>query len=103
MTFELSEEFNNSAKLKVIGVGGGGGNAVSTMVSSQLEGVEFITINTDAQVLKSSRVSTKLQIGTELTKGLGAGGNPEVGKKAAIESANQIADLLEGTDMVFIT
>lgn len=103
MTFVLSDEFDYSAKLKVIGVGGGGGNAVSTMMSSKLDGVDFIVVNTDAQVLKVSPVMTKIQIGSELTRGLGAGGNPEIGKKAALESADQIADLLEGADMVFVT
>lgn len=103
MSFELSDEFDYSARLKVIGVGGGGGNAVSTMVSSRMDGVEFITINTDAQVLRASPVSTKLQIGSELTRGLGAGGNPEIGRKAALENADQIADLLECADMVFVT
>ena len=103
MTFVLSDEFDYSAKLKVIGVGGGGGNAVSTMMSSKLDGVDFIVVNTDAQVLKVSPVLTKIQIGSELTRGLGAGGNPEIGKKAALESADQIADLLEGADMVFVT
>jgi len=100
MTFVLSDEFDYSAKLKVIGVGGGGGNAVNTMMSSKLDGVDFIVINTDAQVLKASPVLTKIQIGSG---GLGAGGNPEIGKKAALESADQIADLLEDADMVFIT
>lgn len=103
MTFELSEEFDCSARLKVIGVGGGGGNAVGTMMSSKLEGVEFIVVNTDAQVLRASPVTTRLQIGTELTRGLGAGGNPEVGKKAALESSEEISDLLEDADMVFVT
>ncbi|MBI3582342.1 MAG: cell division protein FtsZ [Nitrospinae bacterium] len=103
MAFVLSDEFDYSAKLKVIGVGGGGGNAVSTMMSSKLDGVDFIVVNTDAQVLKVSPVMTKIQIGSELTRGLGAGGNPEIGKKAALESADQIADLLEGADMVFVT
>ena len=103
MTFVLSDEFDYSAKLKVIGVGGGGGNAVSTMMSSKLDGVDFIVVNTDAQVLKVSPVLTKIQIGSELTRGLGAGGNPEIGKKAALESADQIADLLEGADMIFVT
>ncbi len=103
MTFVLSDEFDYSAKLKVIGVGGGGGNAVNTMMTSKLDGVDFIVINTDAQVLKASPVLTKIQIGSELTRGLGAGGNPEIGKKAALESADQIADLLEDADMVFIT
>ncbi|MBI5749493.1 MAG: cell division protein FtsZ [Nitrospinae bacterium] len=103
MTFVLSDEFDYAARLKVIGVGGGGGNAVSTMMSSKIDGVEFIVVNTDAQVLKVTPVPTKIQIGSELTRGLGAGGNPEIGKKAALESADQIADLLEDADMVFVT
>ncbi|HLA47795.1 MAG TPA: cell division protein FtsZ, partial [Nitrospinota bacterium] len=103
MTFVLSDEFDYAARLKVIGIGGGGGNAVSTMMSSRIDGVEFIVINTDAQVLKVSPVPSKIQIGSELTRGLGAGGNPEIGKKAALESADQIADFLQDADMVFIT
>ena len=92
------------AKIKVLGVGGGGGNAVSSMVETGLvPGVEFISVNTDAQVLLASRASTKLQIGEKLTKGLGVGGNPELGEQAAEESSEKIKELLIDTDMVFVT
>jgi cell division protein FtsZ len=92
------------AKIKVLGVGGGGGNAVSFMVETGLvPGVEFISVNTDAQVLLASRASTKLQIGEKLTKGLGVGGNPELGEQAAEESSEKIKELLIDTDMVFVT
>jgi len=91
------------AVIKVIGVGGGGGNAINRMIGSGFEGVEFISINTDSQALLSSKADKKLQIGEKLTKGLGAGGNPVVGQKAAEESRNEIASALEGADMVFIT
>jgi len=103
MIFEIVDDAKNSAKIKVIGVGGGGCNAVNTMVSSNLEGVEFVACNTDVQALKISAAPTKLQIGAALTKGLGAGANPEIGKKAAIEDTKSIAEHLEDTDMVFIT
>src|SRR3990172_784498 len=92
------------AKIKVIGVGGGGGNAVNSMVESkQIQGVEFITINTDAQVLLTSKADTKLQIGSNFTRGLGAGADPEIGRTAADESREKLKDLLFDTDMVFIT
>lgn len=92
------------AKIKVIGVGGGGGNAISSMIDGGLvSGVEFITVNTDAQVLLASRAPTKLQIGEKLTKGLGVGGNPEIGEQAAEESQEKIKELLIDSDMVFIT
>jgi len=92
------------AKIKVIGVGGGGGNAVSSMVESdQISGVEFIVINTDAQVLLSNKAPTKLQIGEKLTKGLGVGGNPEIGAQAAEESIEKVKELLVDSDMVFVT
>ena len=91
------------AVIKVIGVGGGGGNAINRMIGSGFDGVEFISINTDSQALISSQADRKLQIGEKLTKGLGAGGNPVVGQKAAEESRNEIAAALEGADMVFIT
>lgn len=91
------------ADIKVIGVGGGGGNAINRMIGSGLEGVEFISINTDSQALSASQADRKLQIGEKLTKGLGAGGNPVVGQKAAEESRNELAAALEGADMVFIT
>ena len=100
--FEFDENVDQSAKIKVIGVGGGGGNAVNTMIASQIDGVEFITCNTDAQALKTSRSPMKLQLGAKLTKGLGAGANPEIGREAAIEDRNRLADVLAGADMVFI-
>jgi len=99
----MVEDFEAPAKIKVVGVGGGGGNAVTSMKSSKLDGVEFIILNTDAQALKRSDVPQKLQIGSELTRGLGAGGNPDIGKRAALESTEEIADMLEESDMVFIT
>ncbi|OVE79931.1 cell division protein FtsZ, partial [bacterium J17] len=91
------------ARIKVIGIGGGGGNAINNMIRSGLEGVEFIAANTDAQALKSSEAEVKLQLGDELTKGLGAGANPEIGEAAARESAEEIRKVLEGADMVFVT
>src|SRR5258708_10834991 len=92
------------AKIKVIGVGGGGGNAVNSMITSnQIQGVEFITINTDAQALLSSKADTKVQIGSNFTKGLGSGADPEVGRAAAEESREKLKDLLYDSDMVFIT
>ncbi len=101
--FELMDTHSQTAVIKVIGVGGGGGNAVNHMVESTIEGVDFICANTDAQALKGSRVKTTLQLGSGITKGLGAGANPEVGKHAAMEDRDRIADALEGADMVFIT
>src|SRR5438105_1841166 len=92
------------AKIKVVGVGGGGGNAVASMVDSgNIAGVEFIAVNTDAQVLLSNSVPTKVQIGEKLTKGLGVGGNPEIGAQAAEESQEKLKELLVGADMVFVT
>ncbi|MGJ8513666.1 cell division protein FtsZ [Carnimonas bestiolae] len=102
--FELVDNApSNNAVIKVIGVGGGGGNAVNHMVESSIEGVEFICANTDAQALKRVAAKTVLQLGTEITKGLGAGANPEVGRQAAQEDRERIAELLDGADMVFIT
>ncbi len=101
--FEFDEGQGGSAKIKVVGVGGGGGNAINTMIASALGGVEFIAANTDAQALQNSRASMRLQLGGQLTKGLGAGANPEVGRHAAIEAREEIQDLLSGADMVFIT
>ena len=98
----FSEELQ-PAKLKVIGVGGGGCNAVNRMIRAKLEGVEFITANTDLQALKLSQAPVKLQLGAKLTKGLGAGANPEVGRKAALEDTDKIIEALEGADMIFIT
>ncbi len=98
----FSEELQ-PAKIKVIGVGGGGCNAVNRMIRAKLEGVEFITANTDLQALKLSQAPTKLQLGAKLTKGLGAGANPEIGRKAALEDTEKIIEALEGADMIFIT
>ena len=99
----FSEERLEGAKIKVIGVGGGGCNAVNRMIRAKVEGVEFIAANTDQQALKLSQAPVKLQIGAKLTKGLGAGANPEVGRKAALEDTEKIIEALEGSDMVFIT
>src|SRR6202030_2920145 len=101
--FELMDSYSQSAVIKVLGVGGGGGNAVSHMVQAGLEGVDFICINTDAQALKHSEVRTALQIGCNITKGLGAGADPEVGRQAAMEDRDRIIELIEGCDMLFIT
>ncbi len=101
--FELIENIPQSAVIKVIGVGGGGGNAVHHMIANQVDGVDFICANTDAQALSNLKAKTVLQIGTGITKGLGAGANPEVGRQAALEDRDQIAEILSGADMVFIT
>src|ERR1700728_2936922 len=101
--FELMDSYSQSAIIKVLGVGGGGGNAVSHMVQAGLEGVDFLCINTDAQALKHSKVRTALQIGCNITKGLGAGADPEVGRQAAMEDRDRIVELIEGCDMLFIT
>ncbi|MFA5699957.1 MAG: cell division protein FtsZ [Desulfuromonas sp.] len=100
--FEFDETLDQSAKIKVIGVGGGGGNVVDAMISADITGVEFIVANTDAQALKRSKAPTKVQLGTKLTKGLGAGANPDTGREAAMEDRSRIAELLSGADMVFI-
>ncbi|MGK5081941.1 cell division protein FtsZ [Bdellovibrionota bacterium FG-1] len=101
--FEIEKLASEGAKIKVVGVGGSGCNAVNTMIRIGLEGVEFITANTDRQALDASLASTKLAIGQDLTKGLGAGANPEVGRKAALEDYARISEILQGADMVFIT
>jgi cell division protein FtsZ len=101
--FAFSEEPQHGAKIKVIGVGGGGCNAVNRMIRAKVEGVEFIATNTDLQALKLSHAPVKLQIGAKLTKGLGAGANPEIGRKAALEDTEKIIESLEGADMVFVT
>ena len=101
--FELMDAHSQSAVIKVIGVGGGGGNAVSHMVDAGIDGVDFICTNTDAQALKGSRVRTSLQIGCNITKGLGAGANPDVGRQAAMEDRDRIYEVIEGADMLFIT
>ena len=103
MGFEFEQGLDNVVNIKVIGVGGGGGNAVNRMVESGVQGVEFISVNTDMQALNFSQAGTKIQIGEKLTKGQGAGANPEIGRKAAEESKEQIAAALAGTNMVFIT
>ncbi len=101
--FELIEKMAPNAVIKVVGVGGGGGNAVAHMVSSSVDGVEFITANTDSQAIKNCGAKLQLQLGTNVTKGLGAGANPEVGRQAALEDRERIMDALQGADMVFIT
>jgi len=100
---EFDENKNLAAKVKIIGIGGGGNNALSTMISYQLSGVEFIAANTDAQALAANMAPHKLQLGENLTKGLGAGANPEIGRKAALEDVEKIREALRGSDMVFIT
>ncbi|MDK2922178.1 MAG: cell division protein FtsZ [Desulfonauticus sp.] len=99
----LELEMEGNAKIKVVGVGGGGGNAVNNMICSAMKGVTFIAANTDLQDLKKSKAEFKIQLGEKLTKGLGAGANPEVGREAALESADKIKEVLEGSDMVFVT
>ena len=99
----FNEEARNDAKIKVIGVGGGGGNAVNRMIDAGVEGIEFIVANTDLQALRMSHAPVKLQLGVKLTNGLGAGANPEVGRKAALEDSDKIIEALEGADMVFVT
>ena len=96
-------EMNQLAKIKVIGIGGGGCNAVNRMIDSGLKGVDFIVANTDLQVLNNSKADVKIQIGAALTDGLGAGGRPEIGRESAVESKKEIEDALTGADMVFIT
>ena len=102
MMFEFVES-NNGAKIKVIGIGGGGGNAINNMINANLRGVDFIAANTDAQALEISKATTKLQLGVNITKGLGAGANPEIGRSAALEDADKLRQALEGCDMVFVT
>lgn len=101
--FELEENVSIGANIKVVGVGGGGSNAVSTMIEDGMAGVDFVVANTDIQALNSSKAGQKIQLGSDLTKGLGAGANPEVGRRSAIESYNQIVEQLKGADMVFVT
>lgn len=101
--FELEENTNFGASIKVVGVGGGGSNAVQTMIEGGLTGVQFVVANTDRQALAANKAEGKIQLGRELTKGLGAGANPEIGRRAAIESYNDIVAQLEGADMVFVT
>ena len=103
MSFYLDEEMQNTANIKVIGVGGGGGNAVNRMVVAGLKGVEFISMNTDAQALMASKATQKVQLGAKLTKGRGAGADPDIGQRAAEESRDEIAAALKGSQMVFVT
>lgn len=103
MNFELLDTVGQQAVIKVVGIGGGGGNAVDHMVETKIEGVDFINANTDAQVLNHSNVATILQLGANLTKGLGAGADPDIGRQAAIEDRERIAEAIEGADMVFVT
>lgn len=103
VTISLEEDGVQGARIKVVGVGGGGGNAINRMVEMGLKGAEFISINTDVQALQTSKAPVRLQIGSNLTKGLGAGANPDIGRQAALEDADKIMQLLEGADMIFIT
>src|SRR3954447_88701 len=98
-----NDDTRNDARIKVIGVGGGGGNAVNRMIDAGMDGIEFITANTDLQALRMSRAPMKIQLGVKLTNGLGAGANPEIGRKAALEDSDKIIEALEGSDMVFVT
>ncbi len=100
--FQFEESLDQGAKIKVVGVGGGGGNAVNTMILNEVEGVEFITANTDAQALRRSSAPMKIQLGGQLTKGLGAGANPDIGRQAAEEDASRLEELFAGADMVFV-
>ncbi len=101
--FELMDSYSQNAVIKVIGVGGGGGNAVDHMVAANIDGVDFICANTDAQALKNSAARTTLQLGSNITKGLGAGANPDIGKQAALEDRERLIEVMDGADMVFIT
>jgi cell division protein FtsZ len=101
--FTFQDEQHNGARIKVIGVGGGGLNAVNRMIEEGMEGVEFVVTNTDLQALHLSRAPVKIQIGTKLTQGLGAGANPEIGRKAALEDTDKLIEVLEGADMIFVT
>ncbi len=100
--FQFEAELDQAAKIKVIGVGGGGGNAVNTMIRCHVEGVEFLTANTDAQALRRSEASMKIQLGGQLTKGLGAGANPEIGRQAAEEDKKRLVEMFAGADMIFV-
>ncbi|MFQ5851353.1 MAG: cell division protein FtsZ [Candidatus Binatia bacterium] len=101
--FEIVEQIQLSARIKAIGVGGGGGNAINTMIDASVAGVDFIVANTDVQVLEANRSSVKVQLGEKITKGLGAGSNPEIGRRAALEDRDRIRECLIGADMVFVT
>src|SRR5215813_3666827 len=103
LRISFNEEARNDARIKVIGVGGGGNNAVNRMIDAGMEHIEFIVANTDLQALRMSRAATKIQLGVKLTNGLGAGANPEIGRKAALEDSDKIIEALEGADMIFVT
>src|SRR4051795_10895167 len=103
LRLKLDEEARTGARIKVVGVGGGGSNAVNRMVAAGLDGVEFIVVNTDLQALKLNGAPNKLQIGAKLTKGLGAGADPNVGRQAALEDTDKIIQALDGADMIFVT
>jgi cell division protein FtsZ len=103
LKYELEEELRLGTRIKVVGVGGGGCNAVARMVAEGLEGVEFFAMNTDIQALNACKVPNKLQLGSKMTKGLGAGSNPEIGRQAALENTDQIVELMQDSDMVFVT
>lgn len=103
MKFELMDAYGQNAVIKVIGIGGGGGNAVNHMVSTNIDGVDFICANTDAQALKNISARSVIQLGNELTKGLGAGANPDIGRQAAMDDRDRIKEVIEGADMVFLT
>src|SRR3954466_10273290 len=103
MNFEFEENATQNARMKVVGVGGGGGNAVNRMIDEHLEGVEFISINTDAQALLNSKSDAKVQIGKKLTRGLGAGARPDIGKQAIEESRDEVARMIANSDLVFVT
>src|SRR5262245_35857708 len=101
--FEIVDQDKMTARIKVIGIGGGGGNAVNTMIGARLSGVDFMVANTDAQSLEASQAPVRIQLGSMVTKGLGAGANPEIGRRAALEDQEQIREFLDGSDMIFIT
>ncbi|MCH7777416.1 MAG: cell division protein FtsZ, partial [Gemmatimonadetes bacterium] len=103
MVFELEEAISQNARMKVVGVGGGGGNAVNRMIDEHLMGVEFITVNTDAQALMNTKADTRVQIGKKLTRGLGAGARPEIGRQAIEENKDDVLRVLDGADLVFVT
>src|SRR5690242_11332828 len=103
ISIEFAADAELQAKIKVVGVGGGGGNAINTMIQAGLEGVEFIVANTDMQALQQNLAREKIQLGSALTRGLGAGAQPEIGRKAALEDSKRISEMLEGADMVFVT
>src|SRR3990172_9275988 len=103
LKYEIQEDGRIGVRIKVVGVGGGGSNAVARMIQEGITGVEFHVLNTDAQALHASRVPNKLQIGTRITTGLGAGSNPSIGRQAALEDTDHIVEILQGADMVFVT